>query len=77
MIEGSFGMDCVHARELVIEGVECQQPPGHTHIVPIAGEGWTDNQHDGGSEEGIASKAKIWLKTHSCGELQTLAAKAN
>lgn len=61
MVEFPFGVDCVHAWELVIEGVECQQAAGHTHIVTIAGEGWANDQHNRCSEEGIAAKAKIWF----------------
>ena len=58
-------MDRVHTRELIIEGIKSQETSGHTHIVSIASEGRTYNQHDGRTEEGIAPQAQIWLQAHN------------
>jgi hypothetical protein len=57
-------VDSVHARELLIEGLECQEATSHTHIVAIAGEGWEYDQCYCCSEECIATKAKIRLQAH-------------
>ena len=64
MLQSSGGGDGVHARELKVEGRQSQQTTGHTHIVSIAGEGRSNDQHNSCTQQGIAAKAKIWFQAH-------------
>lgn len=64
MLQSAGRVDRVHARELEIECVQRQQAACHTHVVTIAGEGRTDDQHHRCAEQRIAAKAQIWLQSH-------------
>jgi hypothetical protein len=67
---GSSSINRIHPGKLSIKGRQGQETTGHTHIVSITGESREHDQHDCCPEEGIASKAQIWLQAHDGGDIR-------